>query len=128
MLYEVITYLQDVLLELRHLVEKQHAAMGEGCLAGLGIAAAERKRQQKPTKLSYKDVITSYSIHYTKLYEYTDYNFPVDELRKELTRLLESCTLWDKKVNVIQVTDSKENYMEVRILVSAKNSPTAWDP
>ncbi len=58
---------------------------------------------------------------------YTDYNFPVDELRKELTRLLESCTLWDKKVNVIQVTDSKENYMEVRILVSAKNSPTAWD-
>ena len=58
---------------------------------------------------------------------YTDYTIPVDELRKELTRLLEGCDLWDKKVNVVQVTDSKQNYMETRILVSAKNSPTAWD-
>ena len=58
---------------------------------------------------------------------YTDYNIDVDILRKELTRLLNSTDLWDKKVNVIQVTDSKQNYMELRILVSAKNSPTAWD-
>lgn len=58
---------------------------------------------------------------------YTDYSMPIDKLREELTRLLEGTDLWDKKVNVIQVTDSKENYMEVRILVSAKNSPTAWD-
>lgn len=58
---------------------------------------------------------------------YTDYTISVETLRVELTRLLEDCELWDKKVNVIQVTDSKENYMEIRILVSAKNSPTAWD-
>jgi small-conductance mechanosensitive channel len=58
---------------------------------------------------------------------YTDYTISVETLRVELSRLLEDCELWDKKVNVIQVTDSKENYMEIRILVSAKNSPTAWD-
>ena len=58
---------------------------------------------------------------------YTDYSIDVDILRKELTRLLNSTDLWDKKVNVIQVTDSKQNYMELRILVSAHNSPTAWD-
>lgn len=58
---------------------------------------------------------------------YTDYNISVDILRKELTRLLNNTDLWDRKVNVIQVTDSKQNYMELRILVSAKNSPTAWD-
>ena len=58
---------------------------------------------------------------------YTDYNISVDILRKELTRLLKTTKLWDKKVNVIQVTDSKQNYMEIRILVSAKNSPEAWD-
>ena len=58
---------------------------------------------------------------------YTDYTIPVEALRQELNLLLENCELWDKNVNVIQVTDSKENYMEVRILVSAKNSPTAWD-
>ncbi|MDD4673951.1 MAG: mechanosensitive ion channel [Bacteroidales bacterium] len=58
---------------------------------------------------------------------YTDYTISVETLRGELSRLLKDCELWDKKVNVIQVTDSKENYMEIRILVSAKNSPTAWD-
>ncbi|MFA9370756.1 MAG: mechanosensitive ion channel family protein [Labilibaculum antarcticum] len=58
---------------------------------------------------------------------YTDYTISVEALREELARLLKDCELWDKKVNVIQVTDSKENYMEIRILVSAKNSPTAWD-
>ena len=58
---------------------------------------------------------------------YTDYTISVDVLREELSRLLKDCDLWDKKVKVIQVTDSKENYMEIRILVSAKNSPTAWD-
>ncbi|BAX78871.1 mechanosensitive ion channel family protein [Labilibaculum antarcticum] len=58
---------------------------------------------------------------------YTDYTISVEALREELARLLKDCELWDKKVNVIQVTDSKENYMELRILVSAKNSPTAWD-
>lgn len=58
---------------------------------------------------------------------YTDYNVPFDALRAELTKLLEGTDLWDKKVNVLQVTDSKEFSVEIRILVSAKNSPTAWD-
>lgn len=58
---------------------------------------------------------------------YTDYNIPFDAFRKELTRLLEANALWDKKVNVLQVTDSKENYIEIRALMSAKNSPDAWD-
>ena len=58
---------------------------------------------------------------------YTDYRVPLDELRAELTAQLENTPLWDKQVNVLQVTDSKETTMEIRILVSAKNSPTAWD-
>ncbi len=58
---------------------------------------------------------------------YTDYTISFQELRDELNRLLNESTLWDKKVNVLQVTDSKETTLEIRILVSAKNSPTAWD-
>ena len=58
---------------------------------------------------------------------YTDYNIDFDNLRKELTRLLEGNDLWDKKVNNIQVSDSKENYVEIRALMSARNSPDAWD-
>ncbi len=58
---------------------------------------------------------------------YTDYMIPFDALRKELTRLLTESQLWDQKVNVLQVTDSKQSTLEVRILVSAKNSSTVWD-
>lgn len=58
---------------------------------------------------------------------YTDYSVPFDALREELDRILENTSLWDKKVKVLQVTDAKERTVESRILVSAKNSPTAWD-
>jgi small-conductance mechanosensitive channel len=58
---------------------------------------------------------------------YTDYHVSFDAMREELTRVLESTPLWDNKVNVLQVTDAKPNGVEVRALMSAKDSPTAWD-
>lgn len=58
---------------------------------------------------------------------YADYTISVQAMRDELSRLLTESELWDKNVNVLQVTDSKESTLEIRILVSAKNSPTAWD-
>jgi small-conductance mechanosensitive channel len=61
------------------------------------------------------------------IFIYTDYTISFDALRNELTGLLNKCDLWDGNVNVLQVTDCKEATIEIRILVSAKNSPTAWD-
>ncbi|WP_419213350.1 mechanosensitive ion channel family protein [Maribacter sp. X9] len=58
---------------------------------------------------------------------YTDYKVPFDALRSELTKILESTDLWDKEVNVLQVTESKQDCVEIRALMSAKDSPTAWD-
>ena len=61
------------------------------------------------------------------VYIYTDYNVPFDALREELTRILESDQHWDKKVNVLQVTNATDRTVEVRALVSAADSPSAWD-
>lgn len=58
---------------------------------------------------------------------YVDYTLPVDLLREELTRLLNDSPLWDKRVGILQVTDTKEKTMELRALVSAKNSSQAFD-
>ena len=58
---------------------------------------------------------------------HVDYTVPMQELRGELTRILESTKLWDGKVNVLQVTDSKERTLEVRALASARDSSAAWD-
>lgn len=58
---------------------------------------------------------------------YVDYTFPVDMLRKELNRLLKANKLWDKRVSVLQVTDSKPDTIELRALMSARNSSDAFD-
>jgi small-conductance mechanosensitive channel len=58
---------------------------------------------------------------------YTDYTLPLDKLREEYDRLIENHPLWDRKVKIIQVTDSKQHVMEVRVLMSAVNSSNAFD-
>ena len=58
---------------------------------------------------------------------YLDYNTPVDALRAEFERLLTTTKLWDKRVKGIQVTDAKADCIELRVLVSARNSSQAFD-
>ena len=53
--------------------------------------------------------------------------FSIDELRKELSRILAETEMWDGRVNVIQVTNLNEKTMELRALISAKDSGSAWD-
>src|SRR3984885_1875841 len=40
------------------------------------------------------------------VYIYTDYTVPVEEMRQEFRRILESTPLWDQKVCVLQVSDA----------------------
>jgi small-conductance mechanosensitive channel len=58
---------------------------------------------------------------------HVDYTMPIAALRAELTRILEASTRWDRKVNVLQMTDSKEQTVEVRALASASDASIAWD-
>jgi small-conductance mechanosensitive channel len=58
---------------------------------------------------------------------FTDYSIPVDALRAELKRVVEPHPLWDKRVCVLQVTDSKERTLELRVLVSAGDAGRAFD-
>ena len=58
---------------------------------------------------------------------YTDYTVPVKEVRNELTRILENNPKWDKKINVLQVTNATDKTVELRALMSAADSSTAWD-
>jgi small-conductance mechanosensitive channel len=58
---------------------------------------------------------------------HVDYTVPVDAVRQELTRILEGSKLWDRKVNVLQVTDVKDTTLELRALASAADAGKAWD-
>ena len=61
------------------------------------------------------------------VYLYTDYTFPVDELRTELHRILKASDRWDGEVWGLQMTKAGEQAMELRALMSAPDSSTAWD-
>jgi len=58
---------------------------------------------------------------------YVDYGFPVEKMREEMSRILERTDKWDGKVNVLQVTNTTDRTMELRVLVSSQDSPSAWD-
>jgi small-conductance mechanosensitive channel len=58
---------------------------------------------------------------------YTDYTVPVDEVRQELQRIADGSKLWNRKVCVLQVTDAKEQTLELRALVSAADASALWD-
>ncbi len=61
------------------------------------------------------------------IYFYVDYCMPLNALREELNRVLKGNPLWDGQVSNLQVTDMKANYMELRVLLSSRDSGTRWD-
>lgn len=56
-----------------------------------------------------------------------DYTAPVSEIRAKLKEFLEESELWDGDVQVLQVIDTTQETITLRGLMSAKNSPIAWD-
>lgn len=58
---------------------------------------------------------------------FADYRLPLDPLRAELQRVLETAPEWDKRVSVLQLTDVTERTIQIRVLVSARSSGLAFD-
>lgn len=60
------------------------------------------------------------------VFVHVDYTVPVDAVRAELSRILEASPHWDGEVCVLHVTDARERTVELRALMSARDSGTAW--
>ncbi len=60
------------------------------------------------------------------VYIYVDYTVPIDAIREQLQKILNESKLWDKKVCVLQVTNTTERTVELRALMSAADASTAW--
>jgi len=61
------------------------------------------------------------------VFVYADYTLPLDEIREEVKRLVESHPDWDRKFWNLQVTDATERAMQIRVLVTAADSGKAWN-
>jgi small-conductance mechanosensitive channel len=58
---------------------------------------------------------------------WVDYGIPIDPLREEFTRLLEASPNWNGDTASVQVVEAGEKAMQIRFLMSAKNSSTLWN-
>jgi hypothetical protein len=61
------------------------------------------------------------------VYLFLDYGIPLEELRQKLHEFLEASPHWDGRAWALQVTDCSDKAMEVRALMSAKDSGSAWE-
>ena len=52
---------------------------------------------------------------------------PVEELRKELTRLLQATALWDGRAHNLAVTNLNDRTIELRAVMSARNAGQTFD-
>jgi len=56
-----------------------------------------------------------------------DYRMPLAPLREALARIVDGAPEWDRRVQVLQVTDANERAMQLRVLVSSRDSGLNWD-
>ena len=58
---------------------------------------------------------------------YVSYDLPVEPMRKRLLEIVKDNSNWDGRVQNIQVTDTKEWYKVLRVLLSSADSSKNWD-
>ena len=57
---------------------------------------------------------------------YVDYSLPVEALRRALSDILEEEALWDRESDAIQVVDTTDKTMTLRVLVSAGDAASTF--
>lgn len=58
---------------------------------------------------------------------YVDYSIDVDEMRIAAEKIIKSAPQWDGRCANLQVTDLKDQVVELRLLMSAKNADDMWN-
>ncbi len=58
---------------------------------------------------------------------YTDYAVPVEAIRRELDRILDETSLWNRNIRVLQAIDCQEHMLQLRALMTGKDAPTTWE-
>ncbi|MCU1677488.1 MAG: mechanosensitive ion channel protein MscS [Frankiales bacterium] len=58
---------------------------------------------------------------------HVDFGTPMDEVRAETRRILERSELWDGVAWVVQVVDTSETNMIIRVLASSPDAQSSWD-
>ncbi|MBN2508281.1 MAG: mechanosensitive ion channel [Verrucomicrobia bacterium] len=61
------------------------------------------------------------------VFVWADYTLPIAEVRPAVQRIVESCKDWDRRFWNLQVTDTNERAMQLRVLATAADASKAWN-
>jgi small-conductance mechanosensitive channel len=61
------------------------------------------------------------------VYFHLDHRTPIPALREKLNEIVKASKLWDGKVVNLQVSDTTERTIEVRVLATARSASQVWD-
>ncbi len=90
------------------------------------------RRQVVPLSYLFQNPFTNWTCFLSSsiigsVFVYADYTLPVDAARAAATDIVKTAPLWDGQVVNVQVSDAREQVIEIRVLVSASDSSRAWD-
>lgn len=126
-----IAITQPIRLDDVVIVEGEWGWIEEITLTYVVIKIWDRRRLIVPTTYFIEKPFQSWTRNSSDIlgtvFIHTDYTMPVDELRETFQKILETTNLWDGNIANVQVTNANDKTMEIRMLMSAADSPTAWD-
>jgi len=89
------------------------------------------RRQIVPLSYLFQNPFTNWSRSSSSIigtvFIYADYTLPMEPIRARAADIVKASPLWDGQVVNVQVSDAREQVMEVRVLASASDSSRAWD-
>jgi small-conductance mechanosensitive channel len=113
-------------------VQNEWGRIEELTLTYVSLRLWDERRLILPVSYFTTNPFENWSRHESRIlgtvYLRVDWSVPVEELRNELYRVLRDNPLWDQKDWTLQVTDiTPGGLVELRALMSAADSPSAWD-
>jgi small-conductance mechanosensitive channel len=126
-----IAFNQQIRLDDAVVVEKEWGRIEEINLTSVIVRLWDRRRLILPityfVETPFENWTRSDASITGVVFLYLDYNVPVDKIREKARELAEADPLWNSEVFAVQVTDTQPTCIVVRILVSARDSPSAFD-
>lgn len=126
-----IAFNQQIRLGDAVVVEKEWGRVEEINLTSVIVRIWDRRRLILPityfVETPFENWTRSDASIIGSIFLYLDYKVPIDKLREKARQVAENDPLWTGESFAVQVTDTQPTCIVVRILVSAHDSPSAFD-
>ncbi len=126
-----LAFSQPIRIGDRVIVDNENGQIEEIALSYVVVKLWDLRRLILPADYFFSKGLQNLTRNSTELlgtiFIYADYTLPIDDIREKFFEFLNSSELWNKNVATFQLTDVKENTIELRGLVSANDADTLWN-